>query len=59
MGPRAFELALDAHASDSVLSHSSALPVAGLRTAQYRAAWLARLAGVMADKCHRHEQFAL
>ena len=59
IGPRAFELALDAHPTDSVPSPSPPLPAAKLRTAQYRAAWLARLAGVLADDRQRHERFAL
>ena len=37
VGPRAFELALDARPTDSVPSPSSPLPAARLRTAQYRA----------------------
>lgn len=59
IGPRAFELTLDAHASDPVPSHSSALPAARLRTARYRAARLARLAGVLADERHRRERLQL
>ena len=59
VGPRAFELALDARAADSVPSHSSALPVARLRTARYRGARLARLAGVLADERHRWERLEL
>ena len=59
VGPRAIELALDARPASSVLEHPSPLPAARLRTAQYRAARLARLAGVLADERHRHERFAL
>ena len=59
IGPRAFELSLDTQPTDSVPSDSSALPVARLRTAQYRAARLAGLAGRLADERHRHERFAL
>lgn len=59
IGPRAFELALDAHASDSVPGRTSPLPAARLRTARYRAARLARLAGVLADERHRRERLEL
>ena len=59
IGPRAFELALDAGPADSVPSDSSALPVARLRTARYRAARLARLVGVLADDRHRRERSEL
>jgi NAD(P)H dehydrogenase (quinone) len=59
VGPRAIELALDARPGRSALEYPSLLPAARLRTAQYRAARLARLAGVLADERHRHERFAL
>jgi NAD(P)H dehydrogenase (quinone) len=59
IGPRAFELARDAHPTDAVPSPSSALPAARLRTARYRAARLARLAGVLADERHRRERLEL
>jgi hypothetical protein len=59
IGPRAFELALDAHPTDSVPSPSSPLPAARLRTARYRAARLARLAGVLAAERHRRERLEL
>ena len=59
IGPRAFELALDAHASDSVPGRTSPLRAARLRTARYRAARLARLAGVLADERHRRERLEL
>lgn len=59
IGPRAFELALDAHQSDSVPGPSSAPPAARLRTARYRAVRLTRLAGVLADERHRRERLEL
>ena len=59
VGPRAIELTLDARPAGSVPERPSPLPAARLRTAQYRAARLARLAGVLADERHRHERFAL
>lgn len=60
VGPRAIELALDARTGlASARSAASRLPAARLKTAQYRAARLARLAGVLADERHRHERFAL
>ena len=59
IGPRAFELALDARATDSAPTPSSSLPVARLRTARYRAARLTRLAGVLADERHRRERLEL
>jgi NAD(P)H dehydrogenase (quinone) len=59
IGPRAFELALDAHPTDAVPNPSSAPPATRLRTARYRAARLARLAGVLADERHRRERLEL
>jgi hypothetical protein len=59
VGPPAIELAVDARPAGSVPEHPSPLPAARLRTAQCRAARLARLAGVLADQRHRHERFAI
>ncbi len=59
VGPRAFELALDARPTDSASSPSSPLPLARLRTARYRAARLTRLAGELADERRRRERFGL
>lgn len=60
VGARAIELALDARAGlASARSAACRLPAARLKTAQYRAARAASLAGVLADERHRQERFAL
>lgn len=59
VGPRAFELELDARPGRAFLESGSPMPAARLRTAQYRATRLARLAGVLADERHRHERLEL
>ena len=59
VGPRAFELELDARPARAPIESSSPLPAPRLRTAQYRAARLARLAGVLADERHRRERLEL
>ena len=60
VGQRATELKLDARAAlASAGGAASRLPAARLRTAQYRTARLARLAGVLVEERHRHELFAL
>ncbi len=59
IGPRAFELALDAPPRASDLNPTSPLPASRLRTAQYRASRLARLARVLADERHRRERLQL
>jgi multimeric flavodoxin WrbA len=59
VGPRAFELELDAQRDRSGLECASPLPALRLRTAQHRAVRLARLAGVLADERRRRERLAL
>ena len=59
VGPRAFELELDAQPDRSGLECASPLPARRLRTARYRAVRLARLAGVLADERHRRERLEL
>lgn len=59
VGPRAFELELDARFAPALLESASSLPAPRLRTAQYRAFRLTRLAGVLADERHRHERLEL
>jgi NAD(P)H dehydrogenase (quinone) len=59
VGPRAFELELDAQPDRSGLECASPLPAPRLRTARYRAVRLARLAGVLADQRHRRERLEL
>src|SRR5581483_9084941 len=55
IGPRAFELELDARPLGPVGERSS-LSAPRLRTARYRAARLARLASVLADERHGKER---
>jgi hypothetical protein len=59
VGPRAFELELDARPGRAPIERSSPLPAPRLRTARYRATRLARLAGVLADERHRRERLEL
>jgi NAD(P)H dehydrogenase (quinone) len=59
IGPRAFELELDARPGRSAPESRPTLPAARLRTAQYRAVRLARLAGVLAGERHRRERLEL
>lgn len=59
VGPRAFDLALDAQSNRPALECASPLPALRLRTARYRAVRLARLAGVLADERHRRERLEL
>lgn len=58
VGPRAFELELDERPLGPVAKRSS-LSAPRLRTAQYRAARLARLAGVLADERQRKERLMM
>lgn len=59
VGPRALDLKLDAQTGHAVPEGPQSLPGARLRAAQYRAARLARLAGVLADERHRRERMGL
>lgn len=56
VGPRVFELHLDARPGHELLETASSLSGPTLGAAQYRAARLARLAGVLADERHRRER---
>lgn len=58
VGPRAFELEFDARPG-SALDSASSLSAPRLRTVQYRAFRLARLAGVLADERHHWERLEL
>jgi NAD(P)H dehydrogenase (quinone) len=59
VGPRAFELELDARPDHSVAGSASTLPTPRLKAAQYRAGRLARLADVLADERRRRERLEL
>ncbi|MGN6871225.1 MAG: flavodoxin family protein [Solirubrobacteraceae bacterium] len=59
VGPRTFELELDAQPDRSAREGGSPLPGPRLRTARYRAIRLARLAGVLADERRRRERLEL
>lgn len=59
VGPRAFELELDAQPDRPALECAAALTATRLRTARYRAVRLARLAGVLADERHRRDRLGL
>ena len=55
VGPRAFELAADAQRRHGVSESGGPLSASRLKSAQYRARRLARIAGVLADERERRE----
>lgn len=55
VGPRAFELASDAQRRHGVSESGGPLSASRLKSAQYRARRLARIAGVLADERERRE----
>lgn len=59
VGPRGFELEIEAQPGQDVVEGSSSLSASRLRSARYRAFRLARLAGVLADERHRKERLML
>ena len=59
VGPRRFELEIEARPGDDVVEASSPLSASRLRSARYRAYRLARLAGVLADERHRKERLMM
>lgn len=56
VGPRAFELASDAQRRHGVSESGGPLSASRLKSAQYRARRLARIAGVLADERERRER---
>lgn len=59
VGPRGFELEIEARPGPDVVEGSSPLWASRLRSARYRAYRLARLAGVLADERHRKERLMM
>ena len=59
VGPRAFELASDAQRRHGVSESGRPLSASRLKSAQYRARRLARIAGVLADERARRERLEL
>jgi NAD(P)H dehydrogenase (quinone) len=59
IGPRGFELEIEAWPGHDVVEGSSTLSASRLRSARYRAYRLARLASVLADEHHRKERLTM
>jgi NAD(P)H dehydrogenase (quinone) len=57
VGPRGFELELEARPTAPLVHSASELPAARLKTAQYRAVRLARLAGILAEEHARRARY--